>query len=162
MRFGNLDFIITMEGELAQVSAAIQPLHSVGLDAIVEALEELQLHVSEARVPRSDKLLGFDYRRLERQLDALLGPQPSREDVRCLTFSFTNVMVQLDRGEPLSLEYLTRDVPIVFPFALRNAVRTVGHLAVQRTYLPPIDEKFMGDLESISNSDSSRRSHHPS
>ena len=66
MRFGNLDFIITMEGELAQVSAAIQPLHSVGLDAIVEALEELQLHVSEARVPRSDKLLGFDYGRLER------------------------------------------------------------------------------------------------
>ena len=41
VRFGNLDFIITAEGELAQVPAAVQPLHSAGLDAIVEALEEL-------------------------------------------------------------------------------------------------------------------------
>ena len=32
MRFGNLDFIITTEGELALASAAIQPLHSTGLD----------------------------------------------------------------------------------------------------------------------------------
>ena len=41
MCFGNLDFIITMEGDLAQAPAAVQPLHSVGLDAIAEALEEL-------------------------------------------------------------------------------------------------------------------------
>ena len=41
MRFGSLDFIITMEGELAQAPAAIQPLHSIGLNAIVEELEEL-------------------------------------------------------------------------------------------------------------------------
>ena len=39
--FRNLDFIVTMEGELAQVPAAIQPLHSTGLDTIAEALEEL-------------------------------------------------------------------------------------------------------------------------
>ena len=39
--FENLDFIIMMEGELAQVPAAVQPLHSIGLDAIAEALEEL-------------------------------------------------------------------------------------------------------------------------
>ena len=59
---------------------------------IAEALEELQLHALEAHTPRSDQLLGFDYGRLERQLGAFLGPQPSREDLRCLTFSFTNVM----------------------------------------------------------------------
>ena len=41
MRFENLDFIVTMEGELAQVPAAVQPLQSAGLDAITEALEEL-------------------------------------------------------------------------------------------------------------------------
>ena len=41
VRFGNLDFIITMEGDLAQAPAAVQPLHSVGLDAIAETLEEL-------------------------------------------------------------------------------------------------------------------------
>ena len=43
VRFGDLDFIITTKGELAQAPVVIQPLHSVGLDAITEALEELQL-----------------------------------------------------------------------------------------------------------------------
>ena len=41
VHFENLDFIITMEGELAQVPTTVQPLHSVGLDVIAEALEEL-------------------------------------------------------------------------------------------------------------------------
>ena len=49
MRFGNMDFIVTTEGELVQVPAVVQPLHSVGPDAITEALEELQLYASEAR-----------------------------------------------------------------------------------------------------------------
>ena len=52
----------------------------------------MQLHTSEARAPGSDQLLGFDYRRLERQLDAFLGPRSSREDLGRLTFSFANVM----------------------------------------------------------------------
>ena len=39
MRFGDLDFIIMMEGELARAPIIIQPLHSTGLDAIAEALE---------------------------------------------------------------------------------------------------------------------------
>ena len=51
VRFGNLNFIITMEGELAQVPAAVQPLQSAGLDAIAETLEELQLHAPESRAP---------------------------------------------------------------------------------------------------------------
>jgi len=41
VRFGNLDFIVTMEGELVRALIIVQPLHSAGLDAIVEALEEL-------------------------------------------------------------------------------------------------------------------------
>jgi len=41
VRFGNLEFIVTTEGELAQVSTAVQPLHSIGLYAIAETLEEL-------------------------------------------------------------------------------------------------------------------------
>ena len=41
VRFRNLDFIVTMEGELAQVPTDVHPLHSTGLDMIVEALEEL-------------------------------------------------------------------------------------------------------------------------
>jgi len=54
-------------------------------------LEELQLHTLEAYVLESDQFIGFDYRRLERQLRAFLGPRPSWKDLRCLTFSFTNV-----------------------------------------------------------------------
>ena len=41
VRFRDLDFIITVEGELAMAPAAIRPLHSTGLDAIAEALEQL-------------------------------------------------------------------------------------------------------------------------
>ena len=66
VRFGNLDFIIPTEGELARVPAAVQPLHSTGLDVIIEALEELQLHAPEAHTPGTNQLLCFDYRRLER------------------------------------------------------------------------------------------------
>ena len=64
--FRNLDFIITTEGELAQVPATIQPIHSTVLDTIAEALEELLLHAPKAHAPRSDQLLGFDHGRLER------------------------------------------------------------------------------------------------
>ena len=41
VRFRNLDFIITMEGELAMAPTTVRPLHSAGLDAIAEVLEEL-------------------------------------------------------------------------------------------------------------------------
>ena len=61
MRFGNLDFIVTMMGELVQAPVVVQPLYSVGLDTIAEALEELQLHAPEAHAPRSNQLLGFNY-----------------------------------------------------------------------------------------------------
>ena len=64
--FGDLAFIITMEGELVQASTIVQPLHSTDLDVIADALKELQLHAPEALAPRSDQLLGFDYGRLER------------------------------------------------------------------------------------------------
>ena len=49
MHFGDLDFIITVGGELALAHATIQPLPSIGLD----------------------------YGRLESQLGVSLGPQPS-------------------------------------------------------------------------------------
>ena len=74
MHFGDLDFIITMEGELAWAPIGIHPLHSTGLDMITEAFEELWLHTPKARAPRSSQLLDFDYGRLERQLGVFLGP----------------------------------------------------------------------------------------
>ena len=54
VHFGDLDFIITTKGELAQTPTAIQTLHFTGLDAIAEALEELQLHTPKAHTPESD------------------------------------------------------------------------------------------------------------
>ena len=66
VRFGDLDFIVTMDGELAMAPTTIKPLHSTGLNAIAEALEELQLHTPEAHAPGSDQLLDFNYGRLER------------------------------------------------------------------------------------------------
>ena len=75
VHFEDLDFIITVGGELALAHAAIQHLPSIGLD----------------------------YERLEHQLGVVLGPQPSREDQRHLTFFDANDMVWLTGGEPLSL-----------------------------------------------------------
>ena len=86
-------------------------------------------------------------------------------------------MIQLIGGEPLSPEHLTRGAPTAFLFGLHNAAGTVGHLMAQCMHPSPMNDKFMGmteyvmesfhdllmgDSESISNSDSSRRSHHPS
>ena len=133
-RFGDLDFIFTTEGELAQAPAAVQPLHSTSLYAIAEGL---QLHAPKAHAPGSDQLLGFDYERLERQLGAFLGPRPSWEDLHCLTFSSANVTTQLTGGEPLSPEYLIQSAPTTLPFGLRNTAEIVGHLVAQRTPHPP-------------------------
>ena len=86
-------------------------------------------------------------------------------------------MMQLAGGDPLSLEYLIRSAPTAFPSGLRNAARTVSHLVAQRMHPSPTNDEFMGmteyvtesfhglltgDSESLSDSDSSRGSHHPS
>jgi hypothetical protein len=48
MRFESLDFVITMEGDLVQAIVPAQSSSPTGLDAIVEALEELWLSAQEA------------------------------------------------------------------------------------------------------------------
>ena len=54
VRFGSLDFFVTVEGELAWAPTLVQLLRSTSLDATVEALKELRLHALEASAPRSD------------------------------------------------------------------------------------------------------------
>ena len=66
VHFWNLDFVITVEGDLAQALATTQLLHSTSLDTIDDAFEELRVHALEAHAPGSDQLLDFDYERLER------------------------------------------------------------------------------------------------
>jgi len=97
--------------------------------------------------------------------------------MRHLTFSFTNIMAQLTREEPLSPEYLIRSAPTVLPFGLLNATETIGHLVAQRMIPSPANDEFMGVIEhivesfhdllieepeSLSSSNSSRGSHHHS
>ena len=135
------------------------------------------MHTPKACTPESNQLLDFDYGRLERQLGTFLGPQPSQEDLHHLTFSFTNVMAWLARGEPLSLEYLIWSTLIALSFGIHNTAENDGHPMAQRTPPSPANDEFMGviehvvesfhnllvkELESPSGSDSSRGSHHPS
>ena len=54
VHFGNLDFVITTEGELVRSFAATQPLLFTGLDAITEAPKELQLPMTEVHAPESN------------------------------------------------------------------------------------------------------------
>ena len=64
VRFGSLDFVITVGGELVRAHTAIQSFPSIGLD----------------------------HERLGRQLGASLGPQQSRENQRRLALSNDNDM----------------------------------------------------------------------
>ena len=106
MHFGDLDFIVTVGGELALAHAAIQSLPSIG----------------------------FNYGRLDLQPGLSPGPQPSREDPRCLT---------------LSSEHSTWSALTALPFGLRNAAATVSHLVAQRTISSPVNNEFVGMIESI-------------
>ena len=63
VHFGNLDFVITMEGELVRSFAATQPLLFTGLDTIIEVPKELQLPTMEVHTPRNNQLLSLDYGR---------------------------------------------------------------------------------------------------
>jgi hypothetical protein len=74
VRSKNLDFLITVEGELARPPAPVQPPRSASLDAIIEALEKLQLHASEAHASEGNQLLDFNYGWLKHQLTIFLGP----------------------------------------------------------------------------------------
>ena len=90
---------------------------------------------------------------------------------------FANVTTQPAGEEPLSLEYVIQSTPTVFLFSLHNATRTIGHLVAQCMHPSPTNDEFVGmteyvmesfhdllagDSEIISDSDSSRESHHPS
>ena len=149
MCFGDLDFIVTVGGELALAHAPIQSLPSISLN----------------------------YERLERQLGVSLGPQQSKEDQRRLTLFDANNMAWFARGGSLSPEHHIRSAPTALPFDLRNAAATVSHFVARCMVLPPTNNEFMGVIEHVTESlhdllieelgsspgsYSSRGSHHPS
>jgi hypothetical protein len=70
----------------------------VSLSGSDELMVGLCLHANEAQASRGAQPHGFDYSRLERQLDAILGPHPSKEDLHSLYFVFTSALAQLSRA----------------------------------------------------------------
>jgi hypothetical protein len=52
----------------------------------------LCLHIDEAQASEGTQPHDFDYPGLERQLDAILGPRLSQEDLHHLYFIFTNAL----------------------------------------------------------------------
>jgi hypothetical protein len=52
----------------------------------------LCLHANEAQTSEGTQPHGFGYPRLERQLDAILGPRSSLEDLHHLYFVFANAL----------------------------------------------------------------------
>ena len=85
VHFGDLDFIITLEGELALTHSAAPSLPSINLSRL----------------------------RLEGPPGNSLGPQSSSE---------------VSHNVTLCPEGPVRSTPIAFPFGLRNAAATAGHL----------------------------------
>jgi hypothetical protein len=54
VRSRSLDFLVTTDGMLARALAPVWPPCSASLDAIIEALEELQPHAPKAHAPRGN------------------------------------------------------------------------------------------------------------
>jgi len=121
VRFGSLDFIITVGEELVLAHAAIQSLPSIGLN----------------------------HERLGRQLGVSLGPQQSREDQHHLTISNTNDITWSSRGGSLSLERHVRSASIALPFGLHNAAATVSHLVARCMVFQPMNNEFVGVIEHV-------------
>jgi hypothetical protein len=121
-----------------QRALAPQPPPATDLDAIVEALEELQLSAPEVHAPGRDRLLDFDFGRLEHQLAIYLGPTRPGRTLHNL-FSFVNTMTQLTGGEPLSSDIFTRSASMAFPFGLRNAAQVAERHMARRVHSPPTD-----------------------
>ena len=134
VHFDDLDFIITLEGELALTHSAAPSLPSINLSRL----------------------------RLEGPPGNSLGVRSPRE---------------VSHNVTLCPEGPVRSAPTAFPFGLRNAAATAGHLLAPRMVQSPTDIEFVGAIEhdtvtlygllneepgSFSSSDSSRGSHHPS
>jgi hypothetical protein len=86
------------EGECVPPSPAESPDSLANIDSITESMAGLCLHANEAQASGGTRPHGFDYPRLEHQLDIILGPHPSYEDLHHLYFIFANALSQLSGG----------------------------------------------------------------
>ena len=78
--FGSLDFIITLGGGLERIQA---PTRSGGVNTVTNTLQGLRFHRQEQDVPMTPSRCSIDSARLERQLQAVLGPHSTQDDLCC-------------------------------------------------------------------------------
>ena len=104
MHFGDLDFIITLGGELALTHSAAPSPPSINLSRL-----------------------------------RLRGPPGNSRGVPSPK--------EASHNATLCLEGFVRSASIAFPFGLRNAAATAGHLLALRAVQSPTDIEFVGAIE---------------
>jgi hypothetical protein len=124
---GDLDST-SVEGECVLLSPAESPDSPTNVDSIAESMAGLCLQANEAQASGGTQPHDFDYPRLERQLDAILGPRPSQEDLRHPYFVFTNTLSQPSGGPPLSSEVSAAPAQLAWPYGLHNTARSYSRL----------------------------------
>jgi hypothetical protein len=67
MRFGSLDFVITVEEDMERAPVAVPPSPAMGLDMVVETLEGLWLRLSKSRALEHGQLDSSIHRSSEHQ-----------------------------------------------------------------------------------------------
>ena len=134
VRFGDLDFIVTVGGELALAHAAIQSLPSIG----------------------------FNYRRLERQPGVSLGPRPSREDPRRLTLSSEHSARSAQTAFSFGLRNAATTVSYLVAQRTIPSPTNNEFVGMIESITESLHGLLVEEPGSDSGSNSSRGSHHPS
>lgn len=65
-------------------------------------------------------------------LDDFLGPHPTLRGRREVLYSFANIVLQLSRGEPLSIQLLNHDEAPSYAFVFANAARAYARTVSQQ------------------------------
>jgi hypothetical protein len=60
MRFGIVDFVVTLKGELAWVETIIETRHRTNIDFVTKVYKELDIHASKIQDSRSERLLNLE------------------------------------------------------------------------------------------------------
>jgi len=173
MRFGSLDFIVTIGGGLERIQA---PTHSDGINAVTHALRDLRLR-RQGDASASHQRSGFDIACLERQLQTFLGPRSIRDDFRCTVYTLANVAAPLAGGYPIPPNVMADHAVATFLPGPGNAARRTRHHMAHHVITHPGGTEIVGMAEFTSasdvdlletdsslgsNSDSSCGNHHPS
>jgi hypothetical protein len=78
VRFGSLDFIVTIGGGPEQIRVSVCPVRTSCPDPGVEAFKGMRLRAPEDRASKVSGPLDFDYESLGCQLRVFLGPRLTR------------------------------------------------------------------------------------